>query len=125
MRGLRVAEASGCTLDDWRKFTGGRGREGEVCLGASVGLVPSGLPCRDGELFGLCLLKSDRVRLSVVRGKGSRGCFAGEVDASADTSDRDHGWAPFDGDPGVPETGEDLGPRRAELARERLSRVGT
>ena len=58
-------------------------------------------------------------------GKGCCGGVVGEVDAAAMASNRDLGWAPFDGDSHVPENGEGLSQRRAELPKERLSRVET
>jgi len=57
---------------------------------------------------------------------GGKGVLAASWARSMlDVSDRDLGRAPFDGDSGIPEHGEDLSQRGAELAGVRLSRVGT
>src|SRR5258707_15574759 len=45
MRRMRVADAV-------RELSRGQGGEGEVRLCASVGVMPSCLPCGDSELFG-------------------------------------------------------------------------
>ena len=46
------------------------GEEGKIRLYASVGVVPSCLPCGDGELFGRRLLEGYRVGLTMVRREG-------------------------------------------------------
>ena len=85
-----------CTTGDhWWEFACWRGRQREVRLGASVGVVPACLPGGNGEFFGARFLKGDGVGLLVARWPGGCGVCSGEVDAAADARDRGLGGAPF------------------------------